>query len=271
VLHRRKGDADDKSYRGHPSCDFCHKRFFDKDELFKHLRKDHYFCHFCDNDGVNLYFSDYEELRAHFGRDHFLCKEGDCGEEKFTSVFRTEIDFKAHRLDCHRGELGKATRQDRSIGIDFPRRRFVNRERREVRYGSIQPDNVPNMERDFPSLLGGATQEQRTLQSGSLSSGRSLGASGASWSNRTGAAPHKEENFPSLPGSNHSTAPLVSLGSLPIRRAKTQSKLPANQRSGGSDFPSLGGPEKENIAHFVKSENKLVKTSAPLSKWKFDS
>ena len=55
--HRRKGDADDKSHKGHPLCKFCDMRYFDNDELHVHLRKDHYFCHFCDADGIsNEYF-----------------------------------------------------------------------------------------------------------------------------------------------------------------------------------------------------------------------
>jgi hypothetical protein len=38
--------------------------------------------------------SSYEYLRDHFRSEHFLCEEGGCVEEKFTSVFRTEIDLK---------------------------------------------------------------------------------------------------------------------------------------------------------------------------------
>lgn len=28
----------------------------DNDELFRHLRKDHLFCHFCDADGLHQYY-----------------------------------------------------------------------------------------------------------------------------------------------------------------------------------------------------------------------
>lgn len=55
--HRKHGDDDDRSYRGHPSCEFCDTRFFDNDELLRHLRKQHYYCHFCEADGIsNEYF-----------------------------------------------------------------------------------------------------------------------------------------------------------------------------------------------------------------------
>ena len=56
ATHRRLGDPDDQSHRGHPLCEFCNVRFFDKDELYRHLRRDHYFCHFCDADGIQEYY-----------------------------------------------------------------------------------------------------------------------------------------------------------------------------------------------------------------------
>lgn len=41
-----------------------------------------------------MYYDTYDDLRIHFRKEHFLCEEEDCKEEKFTSVFRTEIDLK---------------------------------------------------------------------------------------------------------------------------------------------------------------------------------
>lgn len=54
--HRRKGDTDDTSHRGHPLCQFCDVRYMDSDELYRHLRKDHFYCHFCDADGLHQYY-----------------------------------------------------------------------------------------------------------------------------------------------------------------------------------------------------------------------
>uniref|UniRef100_A0A182XZA1 RING-type E3 ubiquitin transferase n=1 Tax=Anopheles stephensi TaxID=30069 RepID=A0A182XZA1_ANOST len=101
ALHRRKGDPDKVGHRGHPLCEYCDTRFLDKDELFRHLRKDHFFCHYCDADGRNYFYGDYVSLRDHFRTDHFLCEEGECEQEQFTSVFRTEIDLRAHRASVH--------------------------------------------------------------------------------------------------------------------------------------------------------------------------
>ncbi|KAL0278291.1 UNVERIFIED_CONTAM: hypothetical protein PYX00_000148 [Menopon gallinae] len=118
--HRRKGDPDDRSHRGHPLCEFCQVRFMDNDFLYRHLRKDHLFCHFCDADGHDLYYSSYDYLRDHFREEHYLCEEGACIDEKFTPVFRTEIDLKAHRMSVHGRTMGKAAaKQARTLELEF--------------------------------------------------------------------------------------------------------------------------------------------------------
>lgn len=38
-------------------CEFCDRRYLDRDELFRHLRREHYYCHFCDADGLNHYYA----------------------------------------------------------------------------------------------------------------------------------------------------------------------------------------------------------------------
>ncbi|XP_062955679.1 E3 ubiquitin-protein ligase ZNF598 isoform X2 [Cynocephalus volans] len=116
--HRMQGDPDDTSHRGHPLCKFCDERYLDNDELLKHLRRDHYFCHFCDSDGAQDYYSDYAYLREHFRERHFLCEEGRCSTEQFTHAFRTEIDLKAHRTACHSRSRAEA-RQNRQIDLQF--------------------------------------------------------------------------------------------------------------------------------------------------------
>lgn len=116
--HRIHGDPDDTSHRGHPLCKFCDERYLDNDELLKHLRRDHYFCHFCDSEGAQEYYSDYEYLREHFREKHFLCEEGRCSTEQFTHAFRTEIDYKAHKTACHSKNRAEA-RQNRQIDLQF--------------------------------------------------------------------------------------------------------------------------------------------------------
>ena len=133
--HRRIGDADDKSHKGHPLCEFCDQRYLDKDELHKHLRKDHFWCHFCERDGSQDYYPNYENLRVHFRDFHFLCEEDDCVHEQFTSVFRTKVDLQAHRAAKHSGNLTKAqARQARQLDVDIT---FAPRPRPHSNQGSV--------------------------------------------------------------------------------------------------------------------------------------
>lgn len=128
ATHRRVGDADDTSYRGHPLCEFCDTRFNDKDDLWKHLRKDHYFCHFCDQHCSNTYYDQYADLLKHFADSHYLCQEGECSNPatRFTHAFVSDIDLKAHKAKEHNANLSRAqVREARHIEVDFhlaPRR-----------------------------------------------------------------------------------------------------------------------------------------------------
>ncbi|XP_039290343.1 E3 ubiquitin-protein ligase ZNF598 [Nilaparvata lugens] len=137
--HQKTGDPDDRSHKGHPLCKFCDTRYMDKDDLHRHLRRDHLYCHFCDADGLNQYYGNYESLRDHFRKDHYLCEEGTCYEEKFTAVFRTEIDLRAHRASVHGRMIGKAaTKQARTLELAFKLTPRPNEQRRGR--GPFYPD-----------------------------------------------------------------------------------------------------------------------------------
>lgn len=143
--HRRKGDSDNTSHRGHPLCEFCDTRYVDSDELFRHLRRDHLYCHFCDADGKHEYYNSYDDLRNHFLEEHYLCEEGECKNEKFTSVFRTDIDLKAHIASIHSRNLSKAaTRQARTLELEFT---LAPRARADALRNQRRPQSSRNHER----------------------------------------------------------------------------------------------------------------------------
>jgi hypothetical protein len=97
--HVRFGD--DQGSEGHPSCEFCKKRYFDKTALFIHLHKDHFTCHICEKDGIYYkYYDNYSCLENHFRREHCLCEEPSCLEKKFV-VFTNEIDLASHKRQWH--------------------------------------------------------------------------------------------------------------------------------------------------------------------------
>ena len=137
--HRRDGDPDDKSYKGHPLCQFCDERHFDNDALHAHLRKVHFWCHFCESDGKQDYYATYPLLRDHYRQEHYLCVEGACQQEKFTSVFRTKLDLQVHRARTHAKGVTKAeAKQMRQLDVKFTYSRAE-----ETRGGGVV-NTVPN-------------------------------------------------------------------------------------------------------------------------------
>lgn len=68
--HCRTGDdagpLADSGFRGHPSCRFCRQRFYDSDELYKHMEGRHEHCFICrrHNPSRFVYFRDYAELEG---------------------------------------------------------------------------------------------------------------------------------------------------------------------------------------------------------------
>ncbi|GAB0096902.1 E3 ubiquitin-protein ligase ZNF598 [Sergentomyia squamirostris] len=209
--HKRKGDPDNTSHRGHPICEYCDVRFLDRDELFRHLRREHFFCHFCDADGSNLFYSDYSSLRVHFSNEHYLCEEGDCIEEQFTAVFRTDIDLRAHKASMHSKSMGKyATKQTRTLEVEFflaPRNRqgvaaMHQDVERSTQYrplmGSTEINQQPpkminaNDEQEFPALGGSGSNPPVPVMRPSVSiKTKSYGGSGLA---------KTKENFPALGG-----------------------------------------------------------------------
>ncbi|KAI4884012.1 hypothetical protein NFI96_019532 [Prochilodus magdalenae] len=161
--HRTQGDPDDTSHRGHPLCKFCDDRYLDNDELLKHLRRDHYFCHFCDADGAQEYYSDYRYLSEHFRESHYLCEEGRCSTEQFTHAFRTEIDYKAHKAAAHSKNRAEA-RQNRQIDIQFtyaPRQQRRN----DGMVGGEDYEEVDRFNRQARSGRGRAPGGQQNVRS----------------------------------------------------------------------------------------------------------
>ncbi|XP_044768028.1 E3 ubiquitin-protein ligase ZNF598-like isoform X3 [Neomonachus schauinslandi] len=247
--HRMQGDPDDTSHRGHPLCKFCDERYLDNDELLKHLRRDHYFCHFCDSDGAQDYYSDYAYLREHFREKHFLCEEGRCSTEQFTHAFRTEIDLKAHRTACHSRSRAEA-RQNRQIDLQFS---YAPRHSRRSE-GVIGGEDYEEVDRYNRQGRAGRASGRGAQQSrrGSWRYKRPQGSL-AQWSCKPGGPPSnwpghrghaselKDEDFPSLCASAFSSTSCSAAAALgPVGLALAY-PIPARGRSTfqEDDFPAL--------------------------------
>ncbi|KAL0278290.1 UNVERIFIED_CONTAM: hypothetical protein PYX00_000148 [Menopon gallinae] len=253
--HRRKGDPDDRSHRGHPLCEFCQVRFMDNDFLYRHLRKDHLFCHFCDADGHDLYYSSYDYLRDHFREEHYLCEEGACIDEKFTPVFRTEIDLKAHRMSVHGRTMGKAAaKQARTLELEFtlkprPRQQENSRKGKPSQFdagssaeGAAAPSEEPTPRThspaldpsDFPSLPSGSGKV--TVTPGPARRGRTGALTIQAVGRRNAPLAFTDENFPVLGDYNDNTQ------GTSVRLNINQDRSNYSGRSG-----SVGAPRNVSI------------------------
>lgn len=149
--HSICGDADDSSFTGHPLCSFCRKRFFDKDELYRHSTVDHFYCSFCAADGKITFYKEYEELREHFRNNHFLCEHPDCRHLELRShVFQTEIELKTHVLECHTEQNRQARRQAGHVAPDY----LFNYQARQSRRSDAQRDDAPSSVQSANQMIG---------------------------------------------------------------------------------------------------------------------
>ncbi|EPS39371.1 hypothetical protein H072_6882 [Dactylellina haptotyla CBS 200.50] len=116
--HERHGDdvpgtEDQSGFKGHPECEFCHKRFYGDDELFAHCKEAHERCFICDRNTTRRpqYFINWAALEEHFANEHYRCTDPECLEKKFI-VFASEMDLKAHVVEEHPGSLSKGALKD---------------------------------------------------------------------------------------------------------------------------------------------------------------
>lgn len=263
--HRRKGDRNNTSHRGHPLCEFCDTRFMDSDELFRHLRRNHLFCHFCDADGKHQYYNSMDDLKRHFRDEHFLCEEGECKTMMLTAVFRTDIDLKAHITQEHGRHMSKsATKQARTLELEFtlaPRARNENmRNRRPYdRRERFEEDNSYNVE---PGGMGGGPSNQPQVFVNPLTSDQfpALGGSVVATSTnltlpsknytKFSNAAFNSNDFPSLGGSSGRPASAVTItanssgsSAQEVTITRTVRNQQANQKV-KENFPALGGSSK---------------------------
>ncbi|KAH8371541.1 hypothetical protein KR093_007908 [Drosophila rubida] len=227
IVHNTKGDPDNTSHRGHPLCEYCNKRYVDRDELFRHLRRHHYFCHFCDADGCNDFYNVYADLADHFRKEHFLCEEGKCATEEFTGAFRNEIEYKAHVASVHGKSLNKQqAKQTRTLQLEItlgPRGRGPNQQG----LANMRPRNDDHL--DYLDELP-STSTQRS-QPVTIDAGN-------------------EEEFPMLAGIT--PGPNISLTRAPPPSMRNLSGTSGLART-KENFPALGGATGNSISTYANA------------------
>ncbi|XP_044759445.1 E3 ubiquitin-protein ligase ZNF598 [Coccinella septempunctata] len=264
-MHRRKGDPDNTSHRGHPLCEFCDTRFMDSDELYRHMRRIHLFCHFCDADGRHLYYKNIPDLQKHFKEEHYFCEEGECKIVPLASAYRTEIDLKAHIAAFHGRHLGKtASKQVRTLELAFtlaPRSSSSrknhgdqNRENRLVEEGAVGHEpGVPGggQDRIFHNAL---TPMDFPALAGSSSSSAPQFRHTTSFAQKNSSKINMND-FPSL--GNRSNRPTSGV----TITASSNSEVSISRKQ--NQFPSLGKPSTSRESTVLLSVHNNQDSKAP--------
>lgn len=222
-------------------------------------------------------------MRNHFKTEHFLCEEDECADEQFTSVFRSEIDMRAHVATTHCKNMSRSeVKQTRTIDLEFsygPRGRTGNnnheprgrnQDRGRIRTNDTQGefDRVPEQpvvqqapiridsknEEQFPSLGGPSGKSGSSVQLANTVRHINYGTSGLA---RT------KENFPALGG-----APVAAVAksfSQPTTVAKgKQYKMPS-----ASSMLKSSGP-RSTTNNNNRPSSSTSSTSAGLKKTSSD-
>ncbi|TNV82752.1 hypothetical protein FGO68_gene9056 [Halteria grandinella] len=96
IDHGDPGNEKQAEILPHPWCDFCEEYFFNDQQFYDHLSRQHLTCHLCPpNQYKNVYYSSYPSLENHFSKSHHLCPYENC-KLKCYVAFRTSDELGAH-------------------------------------------------------------------------------------------------------------------------------------------------------------------------------
>jgi transcription elongation factor Elf1 len=94
---------------GHPSCQFCTERFFDKAALYYHMQRNYFTCHLCPRQYMFRYYIDAQALREHHNREHIVCHV--CAavpqllESGVAVAFRDAHEYSEHMRQIHNTQV----------------------------------------------------------------------------------------------------------------------------------------------------------------------
>eukprot|EP00944_MAST-04C_sp_MAST-4C-sp1_P007253 g7253.t1 len=237
-IHIRKGNPK-MGFDGHPQCDFCRIKFYDDDDLFKHLHAKHFKCHVCEQMGKNnQYKRNYKELEDHFRRDHYICEETSCLEKRFVA-FSSLIALQGHMAAEH-----PHVKYERKIDLNI---KYKAKESTESSSNNNRNRNTTLPERNIQNEFNYNIAGERVEQSNGDGTAQL-------WHGAIGRNINSHDDFPSLGGGgggnrNNLAAQLSkTFGSVSVasdhysvdRQTNSKSAPPAPQRKMlKEDFPSL--------------------------------
>ncbi|UMM17066.1 hypothetical protein L5515_013801 [Caenorhabditis briggsae] len=251
--HMRSGDFDDKSFKGHPQCLFCEQKFLDEENRYRHLRKEHFFCQFCESDGTmtNVFFGKHDELKRHYKDHHYICETEECKQMGIAFANKFELDL--HRANEH-------SERRNLIELGFGQRppvdtaRPVGRGRGAPRYNEPPPP-VP---RERIAVVQRQVETNPQSDPSEFTTVRSAQSKGVFTSTRSAFTP-SQVDFPSLAPQ----APPPSIRSSEFPRLNKVNKPAAAAPTVVDHFPSLGETSSSSALPLRIKVPPLVKKRQP--------
>ncbi|PIC45118.1 hypothetical protein B9Z55_005246 [Caenorhabditis nigoni] len=251
--HMRSGDFDDKSFKGHPQCLFCEQKFLDEENRYRHLRKEHFFCQFCESDGTmtNVFFGKHDELKRHYKEHHYICETEECKQMGIAFANKFELDL--HRANEH-------SERRNLIELGFGQRppvdttRSVGRGRGAPRYNEPPPP-VP---RERIAVVQRQVETNPQSDPSEFTTVRSAQSKGVFTSTRSAFTP-SQVDFPSLAPQ----APPPSIRSSEFPRLNKVNKPAAAAPPVVDHFPSLGETSSSSAPPLRIKVPPLVKKRQP--------
>ncbi|CAL2032567.1 unnamed protein product [Caenorhabditis brenneri] len=252
--HMRSGDFDDKSFKGHPQCLFCEQKFLDEENRYRHLRKEHFFCQFCESDGTmtNVFFGKHDELKKHYKDNHYICEAEECKQMGIAFANKFELDL--HRANEH-------SERRNLIELGFGQRapdlgRSVGRGRPPLRYNEPPPPPVP---RERIAVVQRPVETNPQSDPSQFTTVRSAQSKGVFTSTRS-AFTTSQQDFPSLAPQ----APPASIRPSEFPRLNKVNKTTASAVPAVVDhFPSLGETSTSSAPPLRIKVPPLVKKRVP--------
>lgn len=254
-IHLKFGDADGSI--GHPTCEFCRVRYYDREMLIYHLRKDHQYCHICEKEGVvHQYYNNYQFLNSHFKRDHFICEEPECLAKGFV-VFSHQVELSSHCLTCH------PSMASRVVPITFKVRRNDSSENLETQDNRSKKTGLDANKRRLEGGVGGIVKNgQWKLELPANLDPRAATREGNEIVPITSVSSTMNlEEYPSLPsaptttstagGNSNSSIPAFKVAKVNIKKPKANL---SKKHITSDDFPTLSNDSKSNkLKHYNES------------------
>ncbi|KAF2985791.1 hypothetical protein EK904_014956 [Melospiza melodia maxima] len=239
--HRIHGDPDDTSHRGHPLCKFCDERYLDNDELLKHLRRDHYFCHFCVVGG-----DDYEEVDRfnRQGRASRLSSRGSQQNRRGSWRYKREEEDRDVAAAVRASVAAK--RQEEKKRVEDKEEGSSSRGRKEdLRDPDVlSSKRVPKSSNDVTEAAANGVLSQEDFPAIGSAAGPLPGSA------QPALVKLKDEDFPSL---SSSAAPSISSG-MSLMYTATARKAAFQEE----DFPALVSkvkPTNRTVTHITSAWN----------------